>query len=71
MKHSRPVRTTAAQRESRVAAVVAKARARGEKIPKGVKLIGFRNVPTAARAHGATLVPLARKCLSSSKAAAA
>jgi len=60
-------RSTPAAREARVAAVVANAKARGEKVPRGVKLIGFQDIPAAAHAHAARLVPLARKAFSRAK----
>jgi hypothetical protein len=56
-----------AQRKARVAAVVANASAQGKKVPRGVKLIGFREPTAAERAFGKTLGPLTRK---RSKAAA-
>jgi hypothetical protein len=60
VKHSPLVNPgTPAERAARVAALVANAKARREKVPRGVKLIGFRE-PTAAERHFAkTLVPLA------------
>ena len=68
MKHSPGTNSgTPAQRKARVAAVIADAKAQGKKIPRGVKLIGFREPTTAERDFGKTLVPLRRK---RSKAAA-
>lgn len=58
---------TPAERRARVAAVIADAKAQGKKVPRGVKLIGFREPTTAERAFGKTLVPHTRK---RSKAAA-
>jgi len=58
---------TPAQREARVSAVIAHAKAQGKKIPRGVKLIGFREPTVAERNFAKTLVPLTRK---RSKAAA-
>jgi hypothetical protein len=49
------------QRKARVAAVVANAKALGKKVPRGVKLIDFREPTVAERKFSKTLVPLARK----------
>lgn len=54
-------RGTASQRKARVAAVVASAKALGQKIPRGVKLIDFREPTAAERKFSKTLAPLARK----------
>ena len=51
----------ASQRKARVAAVVANAKALGKKIPRGVKLIDFREPTVAERKFSKTLAPLARK----------
>ena len=60
VKHSPPAtRGTPAQRSARVAAVVANAKALGKKIPRGVKLIGFRKPTAAERDFAKTLLPLA------------
>ena len=59
--------STPAQRKARVAAVIATAKAQAKKIPRGVKLIGYREPTAAERDFAKTLVPLARK---RSKAAA-
>ncbi len=56
-----PERESAATRKARVAVVGAKAK--GEKVPSGVKLIGFRPISGAAQAHAATLVPAARQAM--------
>jgi hypothetical protein len=62
VKHSPPANPgTPAERRARVAAVVAKAKALGKKIPRGVKLVGFREPTAAERDFGKTLIPLARK----------
>jgi hypothetical protein len=58
---------TPVQRKTRVSAVIANAKAQGKKIPRGVKLIGFRDPTAAERNFAKTLVPLTRK---RSKAAA-
>ena len=71
MKHSPPENPgTPAEREARAAAVVANAKALGKKIPRGLKLIGFRQPTTAERDFAKTLSPLARKRSSRSKAVA-
>jgi hypothetical protein len=44
-----------------VAAAIVNAKAEGKKIPRGVKLIGFREPTEAERRFAKTLVPLARK----------
>ena len=68
VKHSpRTNSGTLAQRKARVAAVIANAKAQGKKIPRGIKLIGFREPTAAERDFAKTLVPLTRK---RSKAAA-
>lgn len=68
MKNSPRTSTgTPARRKARVAAVIANAKAQGKKIPRGVKLIGFREATAAERNFAKTLVPLTRK---RSKAAA-
>ena len=64
---SRTDSVTPAQRKARVSAVIANAKAQGKKIPRGVKLIGFRDPTAAERDFAKTLVPLTRK---RSKAAA-
>lgn len=56
-----PKPSSASQRKARVATVVAKAKAMGKKIPRGVKLIDFREPTAAERKFSKTLVPLARK----------
>jgi hypothetical protein len=71
VKHFPPENPGApAEREARVAAVVANAKALGKKIPRGVKLIGFREPAAAERDFAKTLLPVARKRSSRSKAAA-
>jgi hypothetical protein len=71
MKHSFPAtHGKSAQREARAVAIVAKAKALGQKIPPGVKLIGFREPTAAERAFAKTLLPLARKRASRPKATA-
>jgi hypothetical protein len=68
VKHSpRTNSGTPAQRKTRVAAVIVNAKAEGKKIPRGVKLIGFREPTAAERDFAKTLLPLTRK---RSKAAA-
>ena len=68
VKHSpRTNSRTPAQRKARVAAVIVNAKAEGKKIPRGVKLIGFREPTAAERDFAKTLLPLTRK---RSKAAA-
>lgn len=68
MKNSPPVNAaTPAERRARVAAVIANAKAQGKKVPRGVKLLGFREPTAAERAFGKTLVSHTRK---RSKAAA-
>jgi hypothetical protein len=60
VKHSpRTNSGTPAQRKARVAAVIVNAKALGKKIPRGLKLIGFREPTAAERAFAKTLVPLA------------
>ena len=62
VKNSPPANPgTASQRKARVAAVVADAKALGKKVPRGVKLIDFREPTAAERKFSKTLVPLARK----------
>lgn len=61
MKRSTGNQSTPAQRKLRVAAVVANANARGEKVPPGVALLPFRKLTAAERAYGATLEPTARE----------
>ena len=51
----------ASQRKARVAAVVANAKALGKKIPRGVKLIDYREPTAAERKFSKTLVSLTRK----------
>lgn len=58
---------TAGKRKARVSAVIANAKAQGKKIPRGVKLIDFREPTAAERDFAKALVPLTRK---RSKAAA-
>jgi len=71
VKHSPPANPgTPAERAARVAAVVANAKARREKVPRGVKLIGFREPTAAERDFAKTLLPLSRKRSVRSKAAA-
>ena len=71
MKHSPPEnRGTPAEREARAAAVVANAKALDKKIPRGLKLIGFRQPTAAERDFAKTLLPLARKRSLRSKAVA-
>jgi len=68
VKHSpRTNSGTPAQRKARVAAVIVNAKAAGKNIPRGVKLIGFREPTAAERDFAKTLLPLRRK---RSKAAA-
>jgi hypothetical protein len=68
VKHSpRTNSGTPARRKARVAAVIVNAKAEGKKIPRGVKLIGFREPTAAERDFAKTLLPLTRK---RSKAAA-
>jgi hypothetical protein len=67
VKNSPRTNTTPAQRRARVAAVIANEKAQGKKIPRGVKLIGFREPSAAERNFAKTLLPLPRK---RSKAAA-
>ncbi|MBA3651997.1 MAG: hypothetical protein H0W66_11090 [Chthoniobacterales bacterium] len=62
---------TAQERRARVAALVAKAKAAGEKVPAGVKLIGFRGPTATELAHAKTLVPTARRILARRSRAAA
>jgi hypothetical protein len=51
VKHSPPVTPgTSAERKARVAAVVANAESLGKEIPRGVKLVGFREPSAAERA---------------------
>jgi hypothetical protein len=60
VKHSPPEKPgTPAEREARAAAVVANAKARREKVPRGVKLIGFREPTVAERDFAKRLLPLA------------
>jgi hypothetical protein len=62
MKNSPPANPgTAPHRKARLAAVVAKAKTLGKKIPRGVKLIDFREPTAAERKFSKTLVPSARK----------
>jgi hypothetical protein len=62
MKNSpRTNSVTSAQRKARVSAVIANAKTQGKKIPRGVKLIGFREPTAAERGFAKTLVPLTRK----------
>lgn len=62
VKNSPPANPrTASQRKARVVAVVANAKALGKKIPRGVKLIDFREPTVAERRFSKTLAPLARK----------
>jgi len=62
VKNSPPANPgTALQRKARLAAVVANAKVLGKKIPRGVKLIDFREPTAAERKFSRTLVPLARK----------
>lgn len=71
MKHSpRTNPGTSAERKARVAAVVANAKRLGKKVPRGVKLIGFREPTAAERDFARTLLPSARKRSLRSKAAA-
>jgi hypothetical protein len=71
VKHSPPENPeTPAERKARIAAVVANAKVLGKKIPRGVKLIGFRKPTAAERDFSKTLLPLARKRSMRSKAAA-
>jgi len=68
VKHSPRTNSGApAQRKARVAAVIVNTKAEGKKIPRGVKLIGFREPTAAERDFAKTLLPLTRK---RSKAAA-
>jgi hypothetical protein len=56
VKHSpRTNPGTPAQRKARVAAVIVNAKAEGKKIPRGVKLIGFREPTAAERDFAKTL----------------
>jgi len=72
MKHSAAAdRSTPAQRKARVAAVVADAKAAGEKVPRGLRLIGFQDISPVAHAHAEKLLPLARKVQSRGRAATA
>lgn len=57
-KFAPPNPGTISQRKARVAAVVTKAKAVGKKIPRGVKLIDFREPTGAERKFSTTLVPL-------------
>jgi hypothetical protein len=62
VKNSAPPKPgTASQRKARVATVVAKAKALGKRIPRGVNLIDCREPTAAERKFSKTLVPLARK----------
>ena len=71
VKHSpRTNSGTPTQRKARVAAVIVNAKAEGKKIPRGVKLIGFREPTAAERDFAKTLLPVARKRSLRSKAAA-
>jgi hypothetical protein len=71
VKHSPPDNPgTPAEREARAAAVVAYAKALGKKIPRGLKLIGFRQPTAAERDFAKTLLPRARKRSTRSKAVA-
>ena len=62
VKNSPPVKPGApAHRKARVAAIIANAKALGKKIPRGVKLIDFREPTAAERKFSKALAPLARK----------
>jgi hypothetical protein len=62
VKNSPPANPgTASERKARVAAVVANAKALDKKIPRGMKLIGFREPTAAERKFAKTLLPCPRK----------
>jgi hypothetical protein len=69
MKRSSHSSTTKVERSARVVAVVARANARGEKVPQGVGLIGFAPLSKRAHAHAGTLVSAAQRALSGRAAA--
>jgi hypothetical protein len=70
MKHATPVkqRQRAAERRARLHAVVKRARAAGEKVPPGIKLIDFRDLKPEEIARGKSLEKVAAACLSRGKA---
>jgi hypothetical protein len=72
MKRRAPTRRApaAAERRARLQNVVKQARALGEKVPPGVKLIGFRKLKPGEIAHGKSLEKVASACLSRRKAVA-
>lgn len=65
-----PDKSTPARRKARLAAVVANAKAKGEKIPGGMGRIQFRDLTRAEQDYGKTLEPLARERSSRRKAVA-
>jgi hypothetical protein len=70
MKHATPVKQQqrAAERRARLHAVVKRARAAGERVPSGIKLIDFRDLKPEEIAHGKSLEKVAAACLSRGKA---
>ena len=68
---AKPNGESTATRASRIRRVVEKAKAAGEKVPSGVRLIGTREATEAEKAFGATLERQARECLARGKHAAA
>src|SRR3989442_15991414 len=66
----RQLADTPGARRARFNRMIAKAKARGEKIPAGVKLIAFRDPTPAEREYGKKLEPLARAAWRATKRAA-
>lgn len=63
-------RQSARERRARLVALVTAAESNGEKVPRGVKLIGFRAPTAGEKAFAKTLEPIARECRVRRKAAA-
>ncbi len=71
MKPASRKRETAKERRARVAAVVRRAKAAGEKVPEGLKYVRFRSPTAAERARGHALGDRAAKLLAGKTKAAA
>jgi len=72
MKHpvSPEERARADERRARVRKVSKRAKMAGEKVPRGMKLISFRDLKAVEIVHGKSLDKVASACLSRKKAVA-
>ena len=72
MKHtaSADQRARADERRARVRKISKRAKMAGEKVPRGIKLISFRDLKPVEIVHGKSLDKVASACLARKKAIA-